>query len=66
MTQAGGRHEMSHDGWDPAQYGRFSEQRAQPFWDLVALIQPPDSGECVGGQLRPGWGDGLIEASLLV
>lgn len=26
--------------WDPAQYERFKAQRAQPFWDLVELIQP--------------------------
>jgi trans-aconitate 2-methyltransferase len=25
--------------WDPAQYGRFAEQRAQPFWDLAELVQ---------------------------
>ncbi len=24
--------------WDPAQYERFAEERAQPFWDLVDLI----------------------------
>lgn len=34
----------SPDGWDPALYGRFAEQRAQPFWDLVALIQPSAFG----------------------
>jgi trans-aconitate 2-methyltransferase len=26
--------------WDPQQYGRFAEQRAQPFWDLLALVEP--------------------------
>ena len=25
--------------WDPAQYARFKEQRAQPFWDLVDLLR---------------------------
>ncbi|MDJ0770154.1 MAG: methyltransferase domain-containing protein [Ilumatobacter sp.] len=24
--------------WDPDQYDRFKEQRAQPFWDLVELV----------------------------
>lgn len=24
--------------WDPGQYERFAEQRAQPFWDLVDLV----------------------------
>jgi trans-aconitate 2-methyltransferase len=26
--------------WDPAQYERFKDERAQPFHDLVALIEP--------------------------
>jgi len=26
--------------WDPAQYERFKDERAQPFRDLVALIEP--------------------------
>jgi trans-aconitate 2-methyltransferase len=25
--------------WDPVQYERFKEQRAQPFWDLVDLVR---------------------------
>ena len=29
---------MSSD-WDPAQYERFAAERAQPFWDLAALIE---------------------------
>ena len=33
-----------NDGWDPVQYGRFAEQRAQPFWDLVAMLQQPPGG----------------------
>jgi len=28
------------DSWDPEQYERFAAERAQPFWDLVALIEP--------------------------
>jgi trans-aconitate 2-methyltransferase len=27
------------DGWDPAQYGKFAAERAQPFWDLVGLVK---------------------------
>jgi len=30
--------------WDPAQYSRFALERAQPFWDLVALVEPPPAG----------------------
>jgi trans-aconitate 2-methyltransferase len=25
--------------WDPVQYERFKEQRAQPFWDLIDLLR---------------------------
>ena len=28
------------DVWDPAQYQRFQKERAQPFHDLLALVQP--------------------------
>ena len=28
------------DAWKPAQYERFREERAQPFWDLAALVDP--------------------------
>jgi trans-aconitate 2-methyltransferase len=27
------------DGWDPEQYGKFAAERAQPFWDLVGLVE---------------------------
>ena len=26
--------------WDPAQYEKFKRERDQPFWDLLALVQP--------------------------
>lgn len=26
--------------WDPDQYRRFATERAQPFWDLIALVRP--------------------------
>ena len=32
--------------WDPDQYERFKAERARPFWDLVALVQP-----CPGGRV---------------
>jgi trans-aconitate 2-methyltransferase len=28
------------DAWSPAQYERFRSERAQPFWDLAALVEP--------------------------
>lgn len=30
----------SGGAWDPAQYERFCDERAQPFWDLLALVRP--------------------------
>src|SRR3989475_5314269 len=31
---------MTRDFWDPAQYGRFHDERARPFLDLLALVRP--------------------------
>lgn len=31
---------MSVDQWNPAQYGQFKAERAQPFFDLLALLDP--------------------------
>ena len=31
---------MADTDWDPDQYERFKAQRAQPFWDLLALVHP--------------------------
>jgi trans-aconitate 2-methyltransferase len=33
--------------WDPDQYERFKAERARPFWDLVALVQPVAGGRIV-------------------
>ena len=27
------------DAWDPGQYEKFAAERAQPFWDLAALVE---------------------------
>ena len=35
------------DAWQPGQYEQFAEQRAQPFHDLVALLQPVPGGRVV-------------------
>ncbi len=34
------RQAMSADAWNPTQYERFRAERAQPFFDLLALVQP--------------------------
>jgi trans-aconitate 2-methyltransferase len=45
--------------WNPAQYHRFAAERAQPFWDLVTLVEP--------GELRRavdlGCGSGELTAA---
>lgn len=33
--------------WDPAQYGRFSNERTQPFLDLLAMVTPVPGGRVV-------------------
>ena len=55
---------MTHggDGWDPAKYRRFAEQRAQPFWDLVSLIHRPEGG--FGRCVDLGCGSGELTAEI--
>jgi trans-aconitate 2-methyltransferase len=46
--------------WDPGQYERFRAERARPFWDLVALVQP-----CPGGRVVDlGCGTGELTKEL--
>jgi trans-aconitate 2-methyltransferase len=51
---------MTNDAWDPAQYNRFAEERAQPFWDLLDLVRPSKPGSVVD----LGCGDGRLTAEL--
>jgi trans-aconitate 2-methyltransferase len=44
------------DTWDPSQYGRFADERAAPFYDLLSLVRPVPGGRvvdlgCGGGEL---------------
>jgi trans-aconitate 2-methyltransferase len=48
------------DGWDPAQYNRFAEEREQPFWDLTSLVQRVASPVVVDF----GCGDGRLTSLL--
>lgn len=49
------------DVWDPDRYHRFSEQRARPFRDLVAMVRP-----CEGGRLLDlGCGSGELTAEAM-
>jgi trans-aconitate 2-methyltransferase len=46
--------------WDPDQYERFKAERARPFWDLLALVQP-----CPGGRVVDlGCGTGELTKAL--
>lgn len=31
---------MSKDSWNPSQYERFRNERSQPFFDLMAMVEP--------------------------
>jgi len=31
---------VTKDPWSPAQYGKFEREREQPFYDLLAMVQP--------------------------
>ncbi|GAB4324472.1 MAG: trans-aconitate 2-methyltransferase [Dehalococcoidia bacterium] len=50
---------MSQDAWDPAQYARFRAERRQPFYDLLALVQPVARGRVV--DLGCGTGELTVE-----
>jgi trans-aconitate 2-methyltransferase len=51
---------MRDDAWDPGQYLKFGTQRAQPFFDLLALVDPVPGGEVVD----LGCGTGELTARL--
>ncbi len=38
---------MTKDSWDPQQYSAFKKERAQPFFDLLELIQVIPGGQVV-------------------
>jgi trans-aconitate 2-methyltransferase len=56
--------------WNPAQYNQFKDQRAKPFFDLLALIQPArfnyavDLG-CGTGELTRSLFDKLLPDNLI-
>jgi trans-aconitate 2-methyltransferase len=35
---------MTRDTWNPDQYARFRDERSRPFYELMALVQPPAAG----------------------
>jgi trans-aconitate 2-methyltransferase len=46
--------------WNPTQYERFKRERAQPFWDLAALV---DAGEPLRRCVDLGCGTGELTAA---
>lgn len=50
---------MTKDAWNPAQYGRFADERSRPFYDLAALVRGP-----VGRAVDLGCGPGALTARL--
>jgi trans-aconitate 2-methyltransferase len=63
LPRKGGVDGVTNSGatqWDPDQYERFKAERARPFWDLVALVQP-----CPGGRVVDlGCGTGELTQEL--
>lgn len=52
---------MPTSDWNPTQYERFKDQRAQPFWDLWQLVDGRRLGRCV--DLGCGTGELTAEAA---
>ncbi len=50
------------DAWEPQQYDRFASERRQPFWDLLALVEPPSPG---GRVVDLGCGTGELTETLV-
>jgi trans-aconitate 2-methyltransferase len=49
------------DAWDPGRYDTFAAERAQPFWDLAALVEDGPIGRAVD----LGCGTGELTAQLV-
>ncbi len=51
---------MAESPWNPAQYERFRDQRSQPFFDLLSMVEP-----CPGGRVIDlGCGTGELTRAL--
>jgi trans-aconitate 2-methyltransferase len=51
---------VTEDSWNPGQYGKFAAERARPFFDLLALVEPVPDGRVVD----LGCGTGELTARL--
>jgi trans-aconitate 2-methyltransferase len=52
------------DTWNAAQYGKFGAERARPFEDLLALVEPAPAGRPVERVVDLGCGTGSLTARL--
>lgn len=52
------------DTWNPARYGRFASERARPFYDLLALVDPQPGGRRIERVVDLGCGPGELTADL--
>lgn len=50
--------------WDPVQYERFAAERAQPFWDLVELVERHAAPGSIHRAHDLGCGTGALTAQL--
>jgi trans-aconitate 2-methyltransferase len=54
----------NQDVWNPAQYGKFGAERAGPFEDLLALVDPAPDGRRIEHAVDLGCGTGELTARL--
>src|ERR1019366_4236574 len=38
---------VTSDKWDPGQYSKFAAERAKPFFDLLAMVEPVPGGKVI-------------------
>ena len=55
---------MTQDTWNPAQYKKFGPERARPFDDLLALVDPAPGGRRIEHAVDLGCGTGELTALL--
>lgn len=56
---------MKQDSWNPQQYDKFKLERSQPFYDLLALIEPVNSNLATSSRaVDLGCGTGELTAEL--
>ncbi|MGH8990730.1 MAG: methyltransferase domain-containing protein [Acidimicrobiia bacterium] len=55
---------MMEEAWNPAQYGKFGAERARPFDDLLALVDPAPGGGRIEHAIDLGCGTGELTARL--